>query len=219
MSAFSFGSCAGNMSAWREALPRAGYCGASGPYWRSMSEKYKTYEGGLFFVTLTVAGWIDVFTRREYADFIEENLNFCIRNKGLRVYAYCIMPSHIHLILGSNGEKMLPDIIRDLKSYTSRSIRKLLEDRTFGESRREWLMFMFQRAGKKNSNNNDYQLLQQHSHPIVLDNNIIMDQKLEYLHQNPVEAGFVTHAEAWQYSSAAIYSGERKDSIELLYVE
>jgi len=79
-------------------------------------------------------------------------------------------------------------------------------------------MFMFQRAGKKNSNNNDYQLWQQHSHPIVLDSNTIMDQKLDYLHQNPVESGFVTHAEAWQYSSAAAYAGERKDSIELLYV-
>ena len=78
---------------------------------------------------------------------------------------------------------------------------------------------MFQRAGKRNSNNNDYQLWQQHSHPIVLDNNVIMDQKLEYLHQNPVEAGFVTYAEAWQYSSAAAYAEERKDFINLLYVE
>jgi hypothetical protein len=125
----------------------------------------------------------------------------------------------VHLILGSNGDEMLADIIRGLKSYTSRSIRKLLEDHTFAESRREWLMFMFQRAGKKNINNNDYQLWQQHSHPIVLDSNAIIDQKLEYLHQNPVQAGFVTHAEVWQYSSAAAFAGERKDFIELLYVE
>ena len=46
-----------------------------------------------------------------------------------------------------------------------------------------------------------------------------MDQKLDYLHQNPVEAGFVTHAEAWQYRGGAAYAGERNDFIELLYVE
>ncbi len=63
------------------------------------------------------------------------------------------MPSHIHFILGSNSDGLLADIIRDLKSYTSRSIRKLLEDHSFAESRREWLLFMFQRIGKKNSNN------------------------------------------------------------------
>ena len=46
-----------------------------------------------------------------------------------------------------------------------------------------------------------------------------MDKKLEYLNQNPVEVGFLTHAEVWQYSSAAAYAGERKNFIELLYVE
>ena len=59
------------------------------------------------------------------------------------------MPSHIHFILGSNSDGLLADIIIDLKSYTSRSIRKLLEDHSFAESRREWLLFMFQRIGKK----------------------------------------------------------------------
>jgi len=67
------------------------------------------------------------------------SLRHCQEHKGLEVYAYCIMPSHVHLILGSNGDEMLVDIIRDLKSYTSRSIRKLLEDHSFGESRWECL--------------------------------------------------------------------------------
>ena len=185
-----------------------------------MSRKYKIRDNTkIYFVTFTVVYWIDLFIRDGYRAVFMNSLKYCQENKGLEVYAYCIMPSNIHLILGSNGNNLLADIIRDLKSFTSRSVRKLLEDHTFGESRREWLLFMFQRAGKKNSNNNDYQLWQQNSHPIVLDSNTIMDQKLEYLHQNPVESGFVTYAEAWQYSSAAAYAGERNDFIELLYVE
>lgn len=60
---------------------------------------------------------------------------------------------------------------------------------------------------------------QQHSYPIAFDSNSIMGQKLEYLYQNPVEAGYVTHAAAWHYSSAAAYAGERKDFKNLLYVE
>jgi REP element-mobilizing transposase RayT len=78
-----------------------------------MSEKYKTYPGGLFFVTLTVVGWIDVFTRREYADEIIKNLNYCIQHKGLKIYAFCIMPSHIHMVVYSEGS--LSDILRDFK--------------------------------------------------------------------------------------------------------
>nr|WP_317127252.1 hypothetical protein [Botryobacter ruber] len=53
-----------------------------------MSEKYKLYQGGLFFVTLTVVGWIDVFTRREYAEIIVDNLNYCSSRKGLEVYSF-----------------------------------------------------------------------------------------------------------------------------------
>ena len=81
-----------------------------------MSERYKTYDGGLFFVTLTVVGWIDLFTRHEYAEEFLDNLRFCIKHKGLRVYAFCIMPSHIHLIVDANDGLLPADILRDLKS-------------------------------------------------------------------------------------------------------
>ena len=52
-----------------------------------MSEYRKTYEGGLFFITLTVVGWIDVFTRKEYADIIVQNLEFCQKEKDLAIFA------------------------------------------------------------------------------------------------------------------------------------
>ncbi len=59
-----------------------------------------------------------------------------------------------------------------------------------------------QRAGKRNANNTDFQFWQQHNQPIVLDNNFLIDQKVEYIHNNPVEAGFVEKPEDWKYSSA-----------------
>ena len=85
-----------------------------------MSEKYKTYPHGTFFVTLTVVGWIDVFTRAEYCELIVENLNYCVFNKGLGIYSYVLMPSHLHMV--AYGEKPLNHILRDFKSYTSKII-------------------------------------------------------------------------------------------------
>ncbi|MTI19869.1 transposase, partial [Fulvivirga sp. RKSG066] len=55
----------------------------------------------------------------------------------------------------------------------------------------EWLLWMMERAGKKNIRNYGFQLWQQHNHPIQLDTNELMDQRLEYVHNNPCEAGFV----------------------------
>lgn len=66
-----------------------------------------------------------------------------------------MMTSHVHIILSTQGKNKLEHIIRALKNFTSRHIRKLLEDNTWTkESRREWIYWMMQRAGRKNRNNN-----------------------------------------------------------------
>jgi putative transposase len=62
-------------------------------------------------------------------------------------------------------------------------------------------------AAKKNSNTAKFQLWQPESHPIQLINNKMAHQKLDYIHYNPVEAGFVMKAEEWKYSSAIDYYG------------
>jgi len=59
---------------------------------------------------------MDVFSRKAYRDIFIDSLRFCQENKGLELYAYCIMSNHVHLIIGS--EKMpLTDLMRDLKIY------------------------------------------------------------------------------------------------------
>jgi len=104
-----------------------------------MSRKYKFLDQEqAYFVSFATVHWIDVFTRSTYCDLVVESLKFCQKEKGLIVYAWCIMPSHVHLIMGTNSKPM-QDILRDLKSYTSRVIKE--EVTTYPkESRREWLV-------------------------------------------------------------------------------
>lgn len=76
---------------------------------------------------------------------------------------------------------------------------------------------MMQQAGKRNSNNIDWQLWQQHNHPTELTNGNMLLQKLNYIHNNPVQAGFVGDPEAYTYSSAIDYSGHKGSlNIEVL---
>jgi len=67
--------------------------------------------------------------------------------------------------------------------------------------------------------NKDFQLWQQYNHPVELSTNEMMDQRLEYIHNNPVEAGFVTAPENWQWSSAMDYYETGKGKISLKYIE
>jgi putative transposase len=147
-----------------------------------MSRKYKfRNQEKLYFVSFSVVYWIDVFIRNEYKDELIESLKYCIEKKGLELYAYCIMTSHVHLIIGTSGENKMEAILRDFKSYTSGKIKKLIKDHP-QESRREWMLWLMERAGTKNSNNKDFQFWQQHNKPIELYDNQIMQQKLDYIH-------------------------------------
>ena len=81
----------------------------------------------MYFVTFTVVYWFDVFIRENYRDIFYNSIAHCQQEKGLEVYGFCIMTSHIHLIIGTE-KGVLSDIVRDLKSYTSRVIRKAITD-------------------------------------------------------------------------------------------
>lgn len=141
-----------------------------------MSTKYKIRDQEqLYFISFAVVYWLDVFVRNEYSEVLLDSLRYCQKNKGLEVYAWCIMTSHVHLIIGTTDRKM-EDILRDFKSYTSSQLKKkIAENRK--ESRREWLLWMMQRAGKKNSNNNGFQFWQQDNHPIELWDNYMKEHR------------------------------------------
>lgn len=174
-----------------------------------MGRKYAIQDQDqYYFVTFTLIHWLDVFIREEYRSIFVDSLKFCQKEKGLQVGAWCLMTSHAHLILGSNGQMKLEDIIRDFKSFTSRHIRKAIEENN-KESRRDWLLRAMVKAGTKKSNNKDFQFWLQHNHPIELNSNEMIDSRVEYIHQNPVVAGFVDEPREWKYSSARDYEGER----------
>jgi putative transposase len=183
-----------------------------------MSRKYKiSDQGAVYFVTFTVVNWLDVFTRREYRDIFLESLRYCQKNKGLDVFAYCMMSSHVHMIIGRQGNPNLEDIIRDIKKFTSVQIMEaILKNQQ--ESRRELLVWLFKRAGERNKNNTNYQFWQQHNHPIELNTSQMIDERLNYVHNNPVEAGIVLSPEDYLYSSAVNYAGLPEKLIDVTLI-
>jgi putative transposase len=173
-----------------------------------MSRKYKFRDQTAnYFVSFATVFWVDVFTRRVYKNILVDSLNYCVVNKGLIIYGWVIMSNHVHLIIGTNDME-LQNIMRDLKKFSSKTIIDAIKDNQ-QESRKEWMLSMFEKAGENNSNNKHYQFWQQHNHPIVLNNADIFEQKLNYIHENPVQSGFVDNATDYPYSSARDYSDEK----------
>ena len=65
-----------------------------------MSKKYKFNDNDqLYFVTFTITNWVDLFIRNEYKEIVLDSIRYCQKNKDLDVYGWCMMTSHIHLLL------------------------------------------------------------------------------------------------------------------------
>lgn len=105
------------------------------------------------------------------------------------------------------GFKM-SDILRDLKKFTSKEILKAIEKNP-QESRKEWMLATFKNAGEHNGNNTNYQFWRQDNMPVELYSPVATEKKLDYIHNNPVEAGIVEKPEDYLYSSAKVYAGEK----------
>ena len=167
-----------------------------------MSRKYKFHNpDGVYFISFAVQNWVDVFTRNEYKNILVENLDYCQKHKGLELFAWCIMTNHLHLIARAKDGHLLQHILRDYKKFTSKTIiRAIIE--SYGESRKEWLLEQFKTS-------EGFRFWRADNKPVELWSNAVIDQKINYIHQNPVEEGLVFRAEDYVYSSAANYAGEK----------
>lgn len=155
------------------------------------------------FVTLQIVNWIDLFTRDSYRKIIIENLEYCIINKGLVVYGWVLMSNHLHMIISSNRND-LSGTLRDFKSFSS---KKILEEIQNGIESRAWIIKQFSSSAKKNKRNSEFQVWTHENHAEILYTNKFIEQKLEYIHMNPVRNGIVNNPEDFRYSSAIDYAG------------
>ena len=99
------------------------------------------------------------------------------------------MSNHVHLIASSVDED-LPGILRDLKKFTSKQIIAAIEKNDH-ESRKDWMLEIFKTKAVHVSHNKNYQFWRQENQPKELYSPSFTLQKLNYIHNNPVEAGLV----------------------------
>jgi REP element-mobilizing transposase RayT len=182
-----------------------------------MSERYKFIdEQGMYFVTMSAVGWVDLFTRPELKHVIIDSLRYCQKEKGLIIHAWCLMPSHLHMIVSTKGEK-LSDIMRDFKKFTSKELIKTIE--RINESRKDWILELFGEVAEHLKRVSNYKVWQDGNHPELLYSANFTRQKLDYIHANPVTDEIVDEPEEYRYSSARDYYSKRKGYLEIEVIE
>jgi putative transposase len=97
--------------------------------------------------------------------------------------------------------------MRDFKKLTNNKIVE--EIGNINESRKEWLLMAFAKAGKDLKRITGNKLWQDGNHPILLDSAEKMRQKVDYIHYNPVSEVIVDEPEYYWFSSARDYCGKK----------
>jgi len=156
-------------------------------------------QDGMYYLTFQIVDWIDTFSRQIYRDIIIDSLKYSIENKGLLIYAFVIITNHVHVIVqSSNGN--LSSTIGDIKKFTSKRIIETVQ--TINESRAEWMLNRFQFNAEQHLRNKTWQVWTHENHAIYLYGQRFIQEKMDYLHNNPVRAGLVEQPEDYLYSSA-----------------
>ena len=152
-----------------------------------------------YFLTCTVVQWLKLFDNKDLRKVIVDSLNFITKHHRLQIYAYVIMPNHLHLIALS---EQLSKEIASFKSFTARNIIDTLKSQN--ENR---ILQILAECKLKFKHDRTYQIWQEGSHPQEIQNETMMHQKIEYIHYNPVRAGCIEEPLEWTYSSARDYNG------------
>jgi putative transposase len=175
-------------------------------------ERYRFHsDGAVFYVTFSVVDWLPIFVSETACKIVTESLDFCQRQKGLRVNAYVIMPTHFHAILfhADFQAKALEHVVTDFRKFTGRE----LADFCAQHMPASFQKVLLERAGS----DRERRLWQPTRHPVQIETENFWQAKIDYLHQNPVRKGLVREAEHWRFSSASYWaSGGQTDNDVLL---
>ncbi|MDD5732104.1 MAG: transposase [Patescibacteria group bacterium] len=169
----------------------------------------KESKNQIHFLTLTTIEWLDIFTKPGYYKILIDSLKFCCKNKGLLIYEYVFMTNHIHLILQAKEGFGLDEIIRDFKRHTTREIIKTLE-----QDRRKYILKLIGTSLSKNSEDS-LQIWQSGNYPEIIETENFLNQKIDYIHNNPVVKEYVEKPEDWFYSSAGYRLVDKESLLEL----
>jgi putative transposase len=163
-------------------------------------EIYRIEEGvALYYLTFTVLEWLPVFVVDEPCLIVTESLNYCHQHKSLRINAFVIMPTHLHLILFDHdfNNERLQRTIRDMRQYSGRPLADYCEQSmpaVFGQVIR----------GTKRTDR-ARQFWQPSRHPVAIWSAAFWQTKVRYIHENPLRKGLVWDVTGWRFSSAAYW--------------
>ena len=153
------------------------------------------------FYTATILNWQPLLSNDKYKDMIIESLQFCVKENKVKLYAFVIMSNHIHLVWQPLHPVTKAKLQHHFMTFTAQKIKEDLK------LNNPLLLETF----KVDAKDRTYQIWKRNALSVDLFTPKVLQQKIDYIHANPVKAGLCLHPEDYYYSSAKFYNTEVKD--------
>jgi REP element-mobilizing transposase RayT len=173
-----------------------------------MAKRYRI-EGSIFYITSNIYNRLCIFTRPSLIIPLIDSLNYYRYQYNCKLIGYVIMPDHIHLLIWPKVEKVITDFMRDFKRFTSGRITRQAKV----EGRMDWVE-KFEEAGTE-TERAEYKVWQDSFWEQSIYTEQFLNQKLNYIHLNPVRAGLCAAAQDYPYSSYRNYDLDDNQLIEI----
>ena len=172
--------------------------------------KYNDSESPVF-VTSSITSHINAFSINQLADDAVRVMEDVRKEYDMKIFAYCLMPSHYHMIVQSAQKGDLSNFMRKWKSVTARYILK------YAKQNSVQLLQQFEESTVKYhlSSKQKYHVWASRFDDLQLKTNETTRIKLNYIHGNPVKKGIVEIPEQYMYSSAGWYDGTGDSIVKL----
>ena len=172
-------------------------------------QKYNK-AGYPFFITTAVNGFLKIFSLGDkYYNILIDNLQFYLKKHKADLNVYVLMPNHIHLIVSMPQGESISDFMRDVKKFTSKTIKENLKDDGYNSTVKKLIEL---------SDMGKFKFWMDRFDDVIVLNEKIMETKLNYIHYNPVKAGLVKEITDWKYSSSRNYYLDDNSVIEICKV-
>ena len=156
----------------------------------------------MYFYTASIYRWIPILSNNDLKEIIMGSLKFLIKNKAMKLYAYVIMPNHIHLILKPLKNPLIQNLQLSFMRYTAQQILFYLHKHDPDQLNK----LMVNKKDRK------YHVWQRNPLAIDLYSREVIEQKLDYIHYNPVSKKWKLSDSYmdYKYSSARIYEEDEE---------
>lgn len=172
---------------------------------RSRNRNDYERHGDVYFVTSTVAGFVDIFRHHRACEIFVDNLRFYQDRGDFTLLAWVLMPNQFHLVLKRSHGETISQIIGNIKRLTARRVGQLRTRADMCNTFDRLTVAASMEPGKGTA------LWKPRFDCLVIVSVDTLRQKVEYIHTNPVRKGLAVSSDQWPYSSAAQYAGKSED--------